>query len=561
MGLEGTHEEISEPFYQLRKAAASSNQSFGRVALELNDHFLVPSSAEYDGGRDVGSVPDERKEDFIHLSSPPSINAHGVLGQILFDVCVPKNVEDWDMRSSHFSNLPPFASTRRHSSFNPIKCILRSRPEIMKYQKELSMAVDGNFHFAVVVEVLVTGASGYLGGRLCHALLKHGHSVRAFVRPTSDLSSIPPPTDGDGALELAYGDVTDYQSLLAACSGCHAIFHAAALVEPWLPEPSRFFLVNVGGLRNVLQAYKEIKTVEKIIYTSSFFALGSTDGYVADESQIHPGKYFCTDAGLSWSYYGPGKVTAGNVVARLIIERFNGRLPGYIGYGNDKFSFSHVDDVVDGHIAALNKGRPGERYLLTGENASFMHVFDISAVMTETRRPWFNIPLLVIEAYGWISVLFSRITGKLPLISPPTVRVLRHQWAYSCEKAKIELDYNPRSLKEGLAEVLPWLKELGFYKILEGICVKTLRVLRHQWAYSCEKAKIELDCNPRSLKEGLAEIKRAKPRADGQKEVVMVRRSNRVANKPAPDYNESVTYVRFESPRKYCAINLCLFKI
>ncbi|KAK2992271.1 hypothetical protein RJ640_020264 [Escallonia rubra] len=349
------------------------------------------------------------------------------------------------------------------------------------------------------MKVLVTGASGYLGGRLCHALLARGHSVRAFVRPTSDVSSLPPPSHG-GALELAYGDVTDYRSLLAACSGCHVILHAAALV-------------NVGGLRNVLQAFKEIKTVEKIIYTSSFFALGPTDGYIADESQVHPCKLFCTEYEKSKAVadkialeaalegvpivvvypgviYGPGKVTAGNIVARLatlqsqrqlsvssmsssyclslekfiLIERFNGRLPGYIGYGKDKFSFSHVDDVVDGHIAAMNKGRLGERYLLTGENASFVQVFNTAAIITQTKRPWFNIPLGVIEAYGWASVLFSRITGNLPLISPPTVYVLRHQWAYSCEKAKAELDYNPRSLSEGLAEVLPWLKSLGLIK-------------------------------------------------------------------------------------------------
>ncbi|KAM7514207.1 hypothetical protein LguiA_003790 [Lonicera macranthoides] len=336
-------------------------------------------------------------------------------------------------------------------------------------------------------KVLVTGASGYLGGRLCHALLRQGHSVRAFVRPTSDLSSLPPPSSDGGTLELAYGDATDYPSLLAACSGCNIIFHAAALVEPWLPDPSKFSSVNVGGLKNILQAYKDTKSIEKIIYTSSFFALGSTDGYTADESQIHPCKFFCTEYEKSKAIadkialeaasegvpivpvypgviYGPGKVTAGNVVAKLIIERFNWRLPGYIGYGNDKFSYSHVDDVVDGHIAAMNKGRPGERYLLTGENASFKQVFDIAAAITETKKPWFGIPLMVIEVYGWASVLWSRITGKLPLISPPTVYVLRHQWAYSCEKAKLELGYNPRSLREGLGEVLPWLKSLGLIK-------------------------------------------------------------------------------------------------
>ncbi|KAF8410043.1 hypothetical protein HHK36_002563 [Tetracentron sinense] len=339
------------------------------------------------------------------------------------------------------------------------------------------------------MKVLVTGASGYLGGMLCQALLREGHSVRAFVRPTSDLSSLPPVSDAgaDGSLELAYGDVTDYQSLLVSCSGCDVIFHAAALVEPWLPDPSRFFSVNVGGLKNVLQAFSETKTVGKIIYTSSFFALGSTDGFVADEKQIHHEKFFCTEYEKSKAIadkialqaasegfpivpvypgviYGPGKVTAGNIVAGLMIERFNGRLPGYIGYGNDKFSFSHVEDVVEGHILAMHKGQPGERYLLTGENASFRHVFDIAAIVTDTKRPGFHIPLWLVEAYGWASVLFSRITGRLPLISPPTVYVLRHQWAYSCEKAKVELGYKPRSLKEGLGEVLPWLKSLGLIK-------------------------------------------------------------------------------------------------
>ncbi|KAB2082620.1 hypothetical protein ES319_A05G210500v1 [Gossypium barbadense] len=257
------------------------------------------------------------------------------------------------------------------------------------------------------------------------------------------LSGLPSSLPTNGASpELAYGDVIDYPSLLDACSDCDIIFHTAALVEPWLPDHSRFFSVNVGGLKNLLQAAKETKTINKIIYTSSFFAVGPTDGYIADENQIHPEKVFCTEYEKSKAaadkvalqaiaegipiipvypgvIYGPGKLTTGNVVAQLLIERFNWRLPGYIGRGNDKFSFSHVDDVVEGHIAAMEKGRIGDRYLLTGENVSFMHVFDIAAIITGTARPKFNIPLGLIEVYGWISVLFARITGKLPLISPP----------------------------------------------------------------------------------------------------------------------------------------------
>lgn len=102
-----------------------------------------------------------------------------------------------------------------------------------------------------------------------------------------------------------------------------------------------------------------------------------------------------------------------------LIERFNGRLPGYIGGGNDRESLCHVEDVVSGHIAAMHNGRLGERYLLTGENVSLNQVFDKAAAITITSKPFFHIPLAVIEIYGFISVFFSRITGKLPLISYP----------------------------------------------------------------------------------------------------------------------------------------------
>ncbi|EPS73428.1 hypothetical protein M569_01327, partial [Genlisea aurea] len=336
--------------------------------------------------------------------------------------------------------------------------------------------------------VLVTGASGYLGSRLCDALLAQGYAVRAFVRRSSDLSYLPT-ADGGGDIQLAYGDITDYQSLLQAFSDCCVVFHAAALVEPWIPDPSRFTAVNVGGLRNVLRAFEDTKTIEKIIYTSSFFALGPTDGgRVADETQIHPGEHFCTEYEKSkviadqialraasdgvpivplypGVIYGPGKVSTGNTVALLLVERFHWRLPGYIGDEHKGFSFCHIDDVVEGHISAMIKGEPGQRYLLTGENASFKHVFDIAAAITATSRPRFRIPDIVMELYGWLSVgLVFRITGKLPLVSPPTAAVLKHRWAYSCGKAVKELDYKPRSLKEGLEEMLPWLKSLSMIK-------------------------------------------------------------------------------------------------
>lgn len=289
--------------------------------------------------------------------------------------------------------------------------------------------------------MVVTGATGYLGGRLCAALADAGHAVGALVRRSSDVSGLP------RNVELAYGDVTDADSLAAAFDGCDVVFHVAAAVEPWLPDPSVFLKVNVGGLENVLKAAKKTPTVKKIIYTSSFFAIGPTDGCVADETQMHQGQGYCTEYEKSkvladrialqaasdgvpitivypGVIYGPGKLTTGNLVSRILIERFNGRLPGYIGDGYDRESFCHVDDVVIGHIAAMEKGRVGQRYLLTGENMSFVQIFNMAANITNTKAPLFHVPLWLIEAYGWISVFVSRITGKLPLISYPVCPLL-----------------------------------------------------------------------------------------------------------------------------------------
>ncbi|CAI0558356.1 unnamed protein product, partial [Linum tenue] len=134
MGLDGTHEDINDPMSDLRKAAAgsSTNQSSrGANIAPLADHMLMQTSEEYyDQGRDVGStMQDQRKEGLIRVrGGPPTINAHGVLGQVLFDVCVPKYVEDWDIKSSSASlSKHPYTSTRRHTTFNPMKCMRRSR--------------------------------------------------------------------------------------------------------------------------------------------------------------------------------------------------------------------------------------------------------------------------------------------------------------------------------------------------------------------------------------------------------------------------------------------------
>ncbi|CAN0918856.1 Putative dihydroflavonol 4-reductase [Linum grandiflorum] len=329
------------------------------------------------------------------------------------------------------------------------------------------------------MKVLVTGASGYVGDKLCHTLSQRGYSVRALVRNTSDISSLPP-----SDFEIAYGDITHYASLLDAFHGCDAVFHAAAITDMWLPDPSKFFTVNVEGMRNVVQAAKETTTIKKIVCTLSASALGPTDGYAAEEKKVHSGLKFSTEyersqvAALKVAMeavategapivvvylgvvYGPGKLTSGNLTAQMLIEYFKGGLLARIGFGKDVFSLSHIDDAVQGHIAAMERGEVGETYLLTGENTSFARVIDLASTITAKAKPRMTIPFWVIEILGWLAVLHSRITGQLPLISPPAVDALRREWEYSCDKARTQLGYNPRGLEDGLVDVLMWLKAI-----------------------------------------------------------------------------------------------------
>ncbi|OAE31245.1 hypothetical protein AXG93_1962s1020 [Marchantia polymorpha subsp. ruderalis] len=359
------------------------------------------------------------------------------------------------------------------------------------------------------MKVVVTGATGYLGGRLVQGLIHASNEVRALVRKSSVVDEIPQ------QVELVYGDVRDLNSLVSAFAGCDAVIHVGAMVSSWSPTPALYYTINVEGLRNVIQAVQQTPSVQKLIYTSSYFAVGPTGDDAVNEEQVHDGKSFTSEYEKSkyladivardaakdgvpivmlypGTIYGPGKRTAGNIVSEFvfrclmsllrhssvlgktrvlafeyrapIVERFNGRLPGYLGSGNDRNPLCHVDDVAFGHIAALTYGRVGERYFLCGDAVSFKEVLDVAAEFTKTSRPMFTLPLWLLEIYGRASCFFAKRFGFIPAVTPEAIAVLRKKWIYSSEKAERELGYRSRPFAEGLAEVIVWLKDLKLIK-------------------------------------------------------------------------------------------------
>jgi farnesol dehydrogenase len=326
------------------------------------------------------------------------------------------------------------------------------------------------------MRVLVTGATGFLGRVVARRLAAHGHELRVLARPTSRREGLP-----DQA-RIVLGDVTDAEAMLRAADGCGALLHLAALVKVWVPDPGAFDAVNVGGLQNALAAARAAGA--RLVYTSSFIALGPSGGGLLDGSRPHPGPPFrnhyertkaradavARAAALGGEdvvtlypgvVYGPGDMTEGNIVARMIADHLSGRLPGLVGPGDRHWSYAFVEDVAEGHALALEKGRPGETFVLGGQNATLQQVFALVQEISGAKPPRLRIPYAAASALGWLQWLWAETTGHPPQLTRGEVGVFREEWACDSSRAERELGYRCRPLAEGLRRTIDWLRETG----------------------------------------------------------------------------------------------------
>lgn len=324
------------------------------------------------------------------------------------------------------------------------------------------------------MKVLVTGGSGFLGGNVVRALLAAGHEPRLLVR------SLLPEGHALAGLEQARGDVTDAASLCRAAEGCAAILHMAALVKLWVPERELFERTNLGGLRNALAAARQVGA--RLVYTSSFIAIGPAGPQPADETRQHPLDRFRNDYERTKALadveacaaakagddivllypgvvYGPGALTDGNLVVKLALDHRRGRVPGIVGPGDRLWSYSYVEDVAAGHVAALERGRRGERYFLCGDNVDMNGFFAALERVTGLAPPRRHIPYGVARGLGGLMYLWAELTGHPPQLTHEVVGVFREHWAYSSAKAVSALGYRVTPLDEGLRRTLSSLGE------------------------------------------------------------------------------------------------------
>jgi farnesol dehydrogenase len=300
--------------------------------------------------------------------------------------------------------------------------------------------------------VLLTGGTGYLGRAIARALVARGHTLVVFARSASQQAPAGSAFDGD---------VRDGAALERAAAGCDAIVHSAALVSIWRRRRQDFDDVNVGGLQNVMAVSRALG-IRRLVYTSSFLALPPRDRRAALEANDYQRTKVAADrladvavregSPLVRVYpgvvYGPGSLTEGNLLGRLIADHLKHRLPGLVGPENP-WSFAYVDDVAEGHCAALERGAAGGRYALGGENAPQRRAFDLVDRFTG-RRPPPRIPFPIASALGAVEELRVTLFGGRPLVTRGAVEIFRHDWSLDSSEAARDLGYRMTPLTEGI---------------------------------------------------------------------------------------------------------------
>lgn len=325
-------------------------------------------------------------------------------------------------------------------------------------------------------QCLVTGATGFVGSAVARALLRAGHSVRVLARPRGDRRNL-----ADLPVAVAEGDLADAPSLARAVAGVRYLFHVAADYRLWVPDPAPMFAANIAGTRDLMQAALAAG-VERIVYTSSVATLGLVPGGVADEAtpgreedMIGPYKRskfeaeaivrtLVAERGLPAVIVNPSTPVGPRDLkptptGRLIIEAARGRVPGFVDTG---LNIVHVEDVAAGHLAAVEMGRLGERYILGGENMTLAAILADVARQVGRPPPRFRVPYALAVPAALAAEAAARVTGREPFVTRDGVRMSRKTMYFTSKKAMRELGYRARPAHQAIADAVAWFKANGY---------------------------------------------------------------------------------------------------
>lgn len=327
------------------------------------------------------------------------------------------------------------------------------------------------------MKVFVTGATGFVGSHIARALAAEGAELRLLVRPTSRKDNI-----ADLRAETVVGDLRTPESLKKAMEGCEFVFHVAADYRLWVRDPQEMYRANVQGTRAIIQAAQQ-SSVRRVIYTSSVATMGFTkEGHIAGEDSpvsikdmvghYKRSKFMAEEIALEAGRKGASVVVVNPTTpigefdikptptGRIVVDFLKRKFPAYVDTG---LNLADVKEVARGHLLAMEKARPGERYILGGENLTLKQILDKLAAMTGLSSPTMKAPHAVAMGFAIFDQFFTGIImGKEPRATIDAVKMGRKKMFASSAKAERELGYKVLPVEDALRRAVAWFQAHGY---------------------------------------------------------------------------------------------------
>jgi dihydroflavonol-4-reductase len=322
---------------------------------------------------------------------------------------------------------------------------------------------------------LVTGASGFLGSHVARQLAASGDNVRVLLRASSQNRAV-----ADLSLEYVTGDLRDSNSLDRALVGVSRVFHVAADYRLWARQSQDIYDSNVGGTKNLLEAAKRAG-VQQFIYTSTVATIAVDRPQLpteATESKLEEmighykrSKWLAEREVLNAAKEGLRVVVVmpttpvgpwdwkPTPTGKIIVDFLNGNMPGYVDTG---LNFVGVEECAAGHLLVAEKGVPGQRYLLGGENLTLKQFLDLISRITGLPAPKLKIPHSLALGVAYANTAFSRLLGKEPGIPVEGVQIARHTMFVDCSRSRNELGFRPGSVAAAVERAVRWYEANGY---------------------------------------------------------------------------------------------------